>query len=330
MSIKTKLNTALKSILPRDPANAVKGTELITLIQDRLDESFSEASLRYHFSVMSCDPSSVIAKVDKGQGYYRRATNIPALTGAQEILSMTQGSLEDLDGCNEEVDLVLQRIRKFRAIVLRYQEVNGRFPMSFKHAFDIKADLSNIWKFPEAALVDWNLPHQDAVDATTNLKETVQQQLSIPPYLLTAARLRMKATEASVREDFFQAVSAGQWANSTELIYANTIEDEAIVRSLQQLSQQFGVGISTFGLDSETLDNLPSVTNIIKANNRETDAILAKIKLSVISLPQKQQYLNWPHVDEQINSSPDMRALFQWLNNAVKNRYIESFPEDDN
>jgi len=329
MSIKNKLNLALKGILPKDPKSAVKGTELIALIRERLDEPFSEASLRYHFSVMSCDPSSVIAKVDKGQGYYRRATNIPALTGAQEILSMTQGSLEDLDGRNEEVDLVLQRIRKFRAIVLRYHEVNGRFPMAFKHAFDAKAHLSNIWKFPEVALVDWNLPHQEEVDEITKLKEMVQKQLFIPPYSLTSARLRMKATEESIREDFFQAVSAGQWANSVELIYANSIEDEAIVRSLRKLSQDFGVGITTFGIDSEILDDLPSTSNILKASDRETEAILSKVNLSVISLPKRQEHLQWQNVDEKLANSPDIQAMFRWLNRAVENRYIEPFADEE-
>ena len=38
---------------------------------------------------------NTIAKVEKGQGYYRRTAQVPALSGAQELLSLTQGRLED-------------------------------------------------------------------------------------------------------------------------------------------------------------------------------------------------------------------------------------------
>ena len=70
MSLRNQLSDLLAEILPSNPKDSIKGTELIRLLRMTLDGEYSDASLRYHFSVMSCDPNSPIAKVEKGQGYY--------------------------------------------------------------------------------------------------------------------------------------------------------------------------------------------------------------------------------------------------------------------
>jgi len=79
MSLRKQLTEALPEYLPANPKEAIKGTELIRLIRMKLDGNYSDASLRYHFSIMSCDPTSPIAKVEKGQGYYRRTAPRNAL-----------------------------------------------------------------------------------------------------------------------------------------------------------------------------------------------------------------------------------------------------------
>ena len=98
MSLRQQLTDILPNILPSSPTEATKGTELIRLVRLRLEGDYSDASLRYHFSIMSCDPASPIAKVEKGQGYYRRTAPVPALAGAQDLLSMTQGRLDAFAG----------------------------------------------------------------------------------------------------------------------------------------------------------------------------------------------------------------------------------------
>ena len=72
MSLRSQLEELLPELLPSDPAQAIKGTELIRLVRLRLGEEYSDASLRYHFSFMASEPDSEIAKVERGQGYYRR------------------------------------------------------------------------------------------------------------------------------------------------------------------------------------------------------------------------------------------------------------------
>ena len=71
MSLRSQLEELLPELLPSDPAQAIKGTELIRLVRLRLGEEYSDASLRYHFSFMASEPDSEIAKVERGQGYYR-------------------------------------------------------------------------------------------------------------------------------------------------------------------------------------------------------------------------------------------------------------------
>ena len=141
MSLRKQLNEILPTLLPGNPADAIKGTELIRLARLQLNGTYSDASLRYHFSIMSCDPASPIAKVEKGQGYYRRAAPVPALSAGQDLLSMTQGRLDELAGDQEAVDHVIMRVRKFRAAATRYCEVSGQFPFVFREALAKNAPL---------------------------------------------------------------------------------------------------------------------------------------------------------------------------------------------
>ena len=67
MSLRSQLEELLPELLPSDPAQAIKGTELIRLVRLRLGEEYSDASLRYHFSFMASEPDSEIAKVERGQ-----------------------------------------------------------------------------------------------------------------------------------------------------------------------------------------------------------------------------------------------------------------------
>ena len=66
MSLRKQLSDILPTLLPGNPADSIKGTELIRLTRLQLKGMYSDASLRYHFSIMSCDPASPIAKVATG------------------------------------------------------------------------------------------------------------------------------------------------------------------------------------------------------------------------------------------------------------------------
>ena len=329
MSLRTQLTEILPPLLPSNPSEAIKGTELIRLARLQLNGAYSDASLRYHFSIMSCDPASPIAKVEKGQGYYRRSAPVPALTGAQELLSLSQGRLDDLSSDHEAVDLALERLRKFRAVVTRYYEVNGRFPYTFRQAFSQGAPLGNLWKFPEVLLVDWetgDAPDEElALDATML---SLKQRLGLPPFRLHAARLRIQPSLASFREDFFQALSSSMWAQGGELIYAAPIQDEALADGLRHLNATYGIGVISFGLTAQALDDLPRAANILYAHPRETEALMDRLQIDRIAAPHTRQHIDWQSLDGLRRESEEVQQLIGWLNDCIGKGRAEAFREE--
>lgn len=329
MSLRKQLNEVLPVLLPSNPTEAIKGTELIRLARRSLTGNYSDASLRYHFSIMSCDPTSPIAKVEKGQGYYRRSEPLPALSGAQELLAWTQGRLDDLNGSDDTVDRAMLRIRKFRAVVSRYFEVNGRFPFVFREPFSNTSPIGNIWKFPELVLVDWETG--DTPDDEMALDGTMldfKQRLGIAPFRLHAARLRLSPSLMTYREDFFQTLSVSQWAQGGELIYAGPIEDEALAEGLRKLSMKFGVGVTSFGMTPEVLDELPRPASIINAHPKETEAILSKLDVHKIAGVQSRPHLDWAALAAMRAESVEAEKLLRWLMRSINVRRAEPFKDE--
>jgi hypothetical protein len=329
MSLRTQLTEILPPLLPSNPAESIKGTELIRLARLQLNGSYSDASLRYHFSIMSCDPASPIAKVEKGQGYYRRTAPVPALTGAQELLALSHGRLDEFGADHEAVDTALERLRKFRAVVMRYYDVEGRFPFVFRHAFTQGSPLGNLWKYPEMALVDWETG--DAPDGEMALDPAMlalKQRMGLPPFRLHAARLRIQPTLGSFREDFFQALSASQWAQGGELIYAAPVVDEALADGLRRLNATFGIGVVSFGLTPQMLDDLPRPANILNAHPKETEALMERLDIHRIAAPHSRPHLDWQALDGLRRESPEVEQLIQWLSSCISKGRAEAYKEE--
>ncbi|MCW1916114.1 hypothetical protein OJ996_21170 [Luteolibacter sp. GHJ8] len=329
MSLRTQLTEILPPLLPSNPAESIKGTELIRLARLQLNGAYSDASLRYHFSIMSCDPASPIAKVEKGQGYYRRTAPVPALTGAQELLALSHGRLDDFGSDHEAVDAALERLRKFRAVVMRYYDVNGRFPFVFRQAFAQGSPLGNLWKFPEVVLVDWETG--EGPDGELTLDPTMlslKQRMGLPPFRLHAARLRIQPSLDSFREDFFQALSASIWAQGGELIYAAPVLDEALADALRRLNAAFGVGVISFGLTPQALDDLPRPANILNAHPKETEALMERLDVHRIAAPHSRQHIDWQALDGLRRESPEIDQLIAWLSSCIENGRAEAYREE--
>jgi hypothetical protein len=328
MSLRKQLSDLLPEYLPPSPRNAIKGTELIRLVRMRLQGDYSDASLRYHFSIMSCDPASAIAKVEKGQGYYRRTAPVPALAGAQDLLSMTQGRLEEFDGDQSAVDHALQRIRKFRAAATRYCEVNGRFPFPFRDVLAKNMPMGNLWKFPDMVVVDWEAGEPtDTGLALDHGTLDLKRRLGLPPYRLQSVTLRILPNHELYREEFFQTLSVSSWSQSGELFYAAPIEDEALADGLRHLSNQFGVGVTTFGLTPEMLDDLPGPEHILTAQPRETEALLERLDVRRISSPRIRDHIDWTALNTIHTENEEVRRLFSWLGDCIDNERADFFVE---
>ncbi len=112
MSLRSQLEELLPELLPSDPAQAIKGTELIRLVRLRLGEEYSDASLRYHFSFMASDPDSEIAKVERGQGYYRRQRDRGGKSAARGLLPLFLGEGES-DALNCRARALALAVRQY-------------------------------------------------------------------------------------------------------------------------------------------------------------------------------------------------------------------------
>ncbi|MFP6879298.1 MAG: hypothetical protein VCA34_00010 [Roseibacillus sp.] len=326
MSLRQQLSDILPDILPSSPKEATKGTELIRLVRLRLQGDYSDASLRYHFSIMSCDPASPIAKVEKGQGYYRRAAPVPALAGAQDLLSMTQGRLDDFAGDQGAVDHALQRVRKFRAAATRYCEINGRFPYLFREALTKNSPFGNLWKFPDMVVVDWEAGEPSDQGFTLDHEtQALKRSLGLPPYRLQSVTLRLVPNNEVFREEFFQALSVSGWCQGGELFYAGPIEDEALADALRQLSNRFGIGVLSFGMTAEVLDELPGPEHILTAQPRETEALMERFDIRRISSPRLRDHIDWTALGAMRSDNDEVRRLFNWLGECIENEQAVGF-----
>lgn len=330
MSLRQQLTDHLPALLPASPSEAVKGSELIRLLKLTLGDDYSDASLRYHFSVMSCDPSSPIAKVERGQGYYRRSAGLPLLSGAQEILSMQQGRFLDENTSSEDIDQKLLQVMKFRAVVEKYALSRGHFTFEFRDSLNESVAVGNLWKFPEVVLVDWQQGEVGEDGLTLNRSQlALKQTLGLPPYRLTAGRLRLEAHPNFLREDIFRALSAGLWANGSELLYAAPITDQYLVDQLRFLSSVTGVGITTFGLTPEALDDLPHPAQIRNAMERETEALLGKLKVERIAPTTYKTHCSLDALEDLQRDHPEMTEFLTWLGDCLASGTVRSFTDED-
>ncbi|MDA7882331.1 hypothetical protein N9A94_08515 [Akkermansiaceae bacterium] len=328
MSLRNQLSELLSDLLPSNPKEAVKGTELIRLLRLKLTGDYSDASLRYHFSVMSCDPSSPIAKVEKGQGYYRRGASMPALSGAQELISISQGRLDDFDN-HTSIDRAMLRLNKFRAIVQKYAETKGLFTFEFRESLSKTAPLGNLWKFPEMVMVDWE--HGDFSEQGLQLDPAhlaLKQTLGLPPYRLSSVRMRIEAGYDSFREDLFQAMSSSLWANGGELYLANSIADENLADQIRGLARHLGIGVTSFGLSTDNLDDLPHPSQISNAMDRETEALMGRVKIEKISASNNRTHCGWESLESLRRDHPEINHLLAWLGGSIESGMVKPFNTD--
>lgn len=334
MNLRDQLRRILPEILPKNPNQSIKGTELIQLVKYRLHQNYSDATLRYHFSIMSCDPSSPIAKVEQGQGYYLRSTTIHSLESARNLISMGGAPLFGEDGELEGVDAVLARANKFRSIFRRYMELELRFPFPFERSFSPEKASENHWRFPDFALVDWltGEPGESGLHLDPTSME-VRRRMGGSPMDVSAVKLKLETHHATIREDIFQALSSGLWANTTELMIAGKVDDEQLVEDITRLAGEFGVGVTSFGLAGDVIDNLPESAAILNMSEREFEALESNFTLRRLALPRHRGNLDWGLVERYRADSEDFSMFYDWIARCVMEQkalsleqYMDSVP----
>ncbi|MEO0445408.1 MAG: hypothetical protein AAF191_04960 [Verrucomicrobiota bacterium] len=314
-NLREQLKKILPEILPKNPQDSIKGTELIQLVKYRLSQNYSDATLRYHFSIMSCDPSSPIAKVEQGQGYYLRSTTLHSLESARNFVSVVgRESLFGDPSSGDEVDLMIHRANKFRAIFSQSSELDQRFPFAFEKSFSNGAPAENHWKLPDMATVHWLVG--EAYDDGMHLHHQsieVRQRMGGSPFRVSAVTLQLETDYALIREQLFKALSSALWANYAELVIASEISDEQLVEDIRKLADQFGVGVTSLGLSAETLDDLPESAQILNFQTREFEALQSLFNIRKISLPRDRGGLDWGLVNRYRQDSDEFTVFYDWL-----------------
>ena len=325
MNIREELFKILPSLLPQNPREALKGTELIQALRNRINLTCSDASLRYHFSIMSCDPSSPIARKESGQGYYLRSSGMPILSTHPPHPSY-QSNLGIYENPNPFPEISRNRIEKIYAILVSFYRSQGAVFFPLRESLSEKSPASNLWEIPPLVLIDWELAGQfDEQNNKLNPDEIeLKALLGLPPCQIRAIQIREKANPESIRQDFFQALSVSSWAQSGELIYSSPIEDKALIESLHSLSTTYGIGVSHLGMSTKTLDLLPSHGEIPRLNHRENEALLEYLDYQRVTNPKIKSRLSWENLRFLYAKNPEIRQLFSWIQKCAKERKILS------
>jgi hypothetical protein len=322
MNLRDQLKKILPDILPSNPADSIKGTELIDLVKYRLNSDYSDATLRYHFSIMSCDPSAPIAKVEQGQGYYLRSTTIHSLESARNLITSSQGLLLDTADPNADpadVDVMITRANKFRSVFQRFTEMSNGFPFLFERSFSGDHGGTNRWRFPDAVVVDWQVGRIDEDNGFSldHDQIEVRRRLSSPPFSVGGVKLKLGISHNTLREDMFQCLSTSLWTNTGELVVAAPIADEQLLEEIRQLAGQFGIGVTSFGLTAEDLDDLPEPATIDNLLPREFEAIQSQFQRRRIVSAIESRDFDWQHVADLRDDHRDFDRFERWISRSL-------------
>ena len=329
MNLRDQLKEILPDILPRNPAQAIKGTELIELVKHRLKQDYSDATLRYHFSIMSCDPSSPIAKVEQGQGYYLRTATMHSLNSARNLFRAGDGTVEGgaIMG-NAELGMAIGRASKFRAVVQRYLESVRQFPFVFEESFSADAG-SNRWRVPDLAVVDWLTAESGGEAASMDKRKLeVHRRMGESPLRITAVKLRLTLEHQTVLEDLYQCLSASEWANVGELIVAAPIEDPRLAEEVSRFAARQGIGVISFGLAEDVLDDMPEPAVIENMTDREFNSLLGHfLTIRRHAAPTLGRDHDWQHIVGNAAVNPDFARFESWISLSLLDERIISARE---
>ncbi|MEM6910055.1 MAG: hypothetical protein AAF555_00595 [Verrucomicrobiota bacterium] len=319
-SLREQMKQILPELLPARPQDAIKGTELIRLVKFRLDnKEYSDATIRYHFSILSHDPTSPIAKVEQGQGYYLRPTAFIGTSQPEEYRRLIQGQLGEEPVSAAQIDRARRNLLKFQTILSRSFLAESR-SLFLTESMASDDSLPRHWKLSDAIVVTWNTALESASDVSSKRQHLLdpgelmlRRSLGAPQYQLHATNLLLQTDLKNCHEAFFRLLSCGSWAHASELLIASPISDGRLAKELRTLAGQFGIGVTSFGIDLGRLDDLPSTEEIRSMNEPEFSGVESILQPQTLATPTVRAHLDWPLVQELKQDYPPISKLFDWV-----------------
>jgi hypothetical protein len=309
MNLREQLRHILPEILPQDPEEAIKGTELIRLVRLRLGDDYSDATLRYHFSILSYDSTSPIAKVDQGQGYYQRTKKSGIYTGSSRLL---------FGGGDVDEDAIQMRFQRVLAIYERLSLLRSLYPFQLNGYQGELPEVKGLWDIPDLVAAEWDL--ETGSDEVTRFDAgmlDLRRHLGGPETSLTGVQIKLGLTLDNCAAEFFQAVSATRWTLLSELVIAEPLNDEALVEELRSLGHQFGVGISTLGLQLDQLDELPSARELRAMSMDQFEKVQEKMRPQRITIAAPRQRIDWTALSSLRKKHESVADMVRWLRECL-------------
>ncbi len=309
MNLREQLRHILPEILPQDPEEAIKGTELIRLVRLRLGDDYSDATLRYHFSILSYDSTSPIAKVDQGQGYYQRIKKSGVSAGSSRLL-FGSGEVDE-----DEIQMRFQRVL---AIYERLSLLRSNYPFQLNGYQGELPEVKGLWDIPDLVAAEWDL--ETGSDEVTRFDAgmiELRRHLGGPETSLTGVQIKLGLTLDNCAAEFFQAVSATRWTLLSELVIAEPLNDEALVEELRSLGHQFGVGISTLGLQVDQLDELPSAKELRAMSMDQFEKVQEKMRPQRITIAAPRQRIDWTALSALRKKHESVADMVRWLRECL-------------
>jgi hypothetical protein len=309
MNLREQLRHILPEILPQDPEEAIKGTELIRLVRLRLGDDYSDATLRYHFSILSYDSTSPIAKVDQGQGYYQRLKKAAGDLGTGRLL---------FGGSEVDEDVMQMRFQRLLAIYERISLLRSQYPFHLNGGAGSALEVKGHWDIPDLVTAEWDL--DTSTDETTRFDSAMlhlRRHLGGPETSLTGVQMKLGLTLDNYAAEFFQAVSATRWTLLSELVIAEPLNDEALVDSLRSLGHQFGVGITSLGIHVSQLDDFPSAREIHAMTVDQFERVQEKLRPQRITSAAARSRIDWTALSALRKKHDAVSDLVKWLSDCL-------------
>ena len=137
--------------------------------------------------------------------------------------------------------------------------------------------------------------------------------------------MKLEIRNDTYREDFFQCLSNSRWAHYGELLVAAPIEGNNLINNLRSLGNEFGIGITSYGLPKEVLDDLSEPGAIQHFTEREIEDLFKLINYQRISESRPRNELAWEQVNELRNSNAEIDSMFKWLSQSLEEGKVMPF-----
>jgi hypothetical protein len=92
------------------------------------------------------------------------------------------------------------------------------------------------------------------------------------------------------------------------------------VDSLRNLGHQFGVGITSLGIDVTRLDDLPSPTELLSLSAAEFEAVHSLLHIQRVTLATQRNTIDWTALSALRKKHDSVSEMARWLAACLEKR----------